>query len=194
MGINKKRFLAYIIDMLLILSIMMIITYFFKNNPNILENQKQLNILNEQYIKNEIPFSSYFNDYSKYVYQIDKNNLVVNIINIIIMILYFIILPYKTNGFTLGKYIMKIKIEEKDKKNIKLKTLTIRTFVINGLLFLILSLINLLIFKNQTYFVLLTILGFLQILLVIISCFMVIYRHDLCGLQDILSKSKVVKR
>ena len=61
--LSKKHLLD-----LIYLPIMMIITYFFKNNPNILENQKQLNILNEQYIKNEIPFSSYFNDYSNQEY------------------------------------------------------------------------------------------------------------------------------
>lgn len=193
MGIKfNKRFLAYLIDMIFILSIIMLISYFFKNNINILEAQKNMNVLNEEFIRSEIDFNEYFNTYSNLTYQIDKNNIIITIINLIIMILYFIILPYITNGKTLGKYILKIKIKEKDKEHIGFKTLIIRALIIDGLLFLILSLLNILIFKDNIYFILLTISGIFQILLVIISGFMVIYKHDLRGLQDILSESTVI--
>ena len=190
----NKRLLAYIIDMLFILSVIMLISYFFKNNNNILEAQKNINVLNEQFIRSDISFIKYFDTYSNLNYQIDSNNLIITIIDLLIMILYFIIIPFFTNGITFGKYILKIKIKESNKEKITLKPLIIRSLIINGLLYYVLSIINVLIFKNNTYFIILTILGIFQLLLVIGSGFMVIYRHDLRGLHDIISKSSVINR
>lgn len=189
----NRRLLAYIIDMLFIISITMIISSLFKDNNNILEAEKQINVLNEEFIKSEIDFNEYFNNYAIYNYTIEKNNIPCLVINIIFVIFYFIILPKCTNGWTLGKYIMKIKIKSNDKK-LSIKQLIIRSSIMNGLCYLILSFIALLVLKNQNYFIVLTILGFLQILLVIISGFMVIYRQDSKGLQDLISKSTISMR
>ena len=194
MGVKfNRRLIAYVIDMLFVLSVAMIISYFFKNNNNILAAEKQINGLNEEFIKSEIDFNEYFNNYAIYNYTIEKNNIPCLIIDIILVILYFIILPKCTNGWTFGKYIMKIKIKSDDKK-LSIKQLIIRSSIMNGLCYLILSFIALLVLKNQNYFIVLTILGFLQILLVIISGFMVIYRQDSKGLQDLISKSTISMR
>ena len=44
---------------------------------------------------------------------------------------------------------------------------------------------------KSIYFSGMVILGFIQFLLVIISAFMVLYRHDQRGLQDILTNTKI---
>lgn len=194
MGVKfSKRFIAYIIDMLFVISIVMMINYFFKNDTITLESDKKINQLNESFIKSQVDFEEYINEYSIYTYNIDKNNVICLIINIIIMIFYFIVVPKWTNGYTAGKFIMKIKIKDQNKK-VSFKTLIIRSGMMNGLFFMIASLLFVFILKNQNYFIMLTILGFLQILLVIISGFMIIYRQDLKGLQDLFSKSTVCMR
>jgi uncharacterized RDD family membrane protein YckC len=45
---------------------------------------------------------------------------------------------------------------------------------------------------SKTYFVIISITGFIQLTLVIISTFMVLYRKDKRGLHDLLGKTKVV--
>ncbi|MDD3453790.1 MAG: RDD family protein [Bacilli bacterium] len=190
----SKRLAAYIIDMIFIIAVIMLINYVFKYNENIFEAHKNINQINEQILRSEITFDDYFVSYSKLNYQIDSSNLIITIISLLIMIFYFVFIPFFTNGVTFGKYILKIKINEKNKEQISIKALIIRSFIINGILYYLLSIIAVILFKNTTYFIILSILGFFQLLLVISSGFMVIYRHDLRGLQDIFSKSNIIYR
>ena len=58
----------------------------------------------------------------------------INIINCVIIILYFVVLPLYKNGQTLGKKIFKIKIVREDKEDLTANELIIRNIVVNGLL------------------------------------------------------------
>ena len=73
-----------------------------------------------------------------------------------------------------------------------MNSLLIRNIVINGLGSLLTSLVCIFILPGKLYFIVTSIFGIIQILLVIISGFMVLYRKDKRGLQDIFSKTKVV--
>ena len=86
---------------------------------------------------------------------------------------------------------MGIKIKPK-KEKLTLTALIIRNIIVNGLGYTLLSIILLFIFPSNLYFIILSILGIIQFLLVITSCFMIIYRKDLRGLEDIFSQTNVV--
>ena len=189
----KQRLGAYLIDIIALIGIFSLIYFLLpKNNKNIILEQG-LNNLNETFIKEEIVLSEYFNEYSNIIYNLDKNNIVYNIINIVILIIYFIVIPFVTNGKTLGKYIIGIKIKSKNQEKVSILELIIRNLIFNGFIYLLGSLLLLLITKGTIYFILLVILGIIQIILSLTSIFMIIYRKDFRGLHDILSNTVVLR-
>lgn len=187
----SKRLSAYIIDLMFLGAILMIIYYFIPESDKSLELNYQLNNLNESVIKQEISFNNYLDKYADIIYNLDKERLIYNVINLILIFVYFVIVPLITKGITFGKYIMGIKIKPK-KEKLTLTALIIRNIIVNGLGYTLLSIILLFIFPSNLYFIVLSILGIIQFLLVITSCFMIIYRKDLRGLEDIFSQTNVV--
>ena len=67
----------------------------------------------------------------------------------------------------------------------------IRNMLLNGLAQVILLLLSLYLLPSSMYFIFSSILTFIQLTLVIISVFMVLYRKDKRGLHDIFSGTKV---
>jgi len=169
----KKRMSAYLIDIIIMLIILGFISIFYKPTNETLNNN--LNLLTMQYASGDINFTTYMTDSSEIYKQIDLNNLIINIINAVYIIGYFIILPYFNNGQTIGKKMMSI----------------IRNLIINGLLYLIAVIICSLIVPAQYYFITITTLGIIQIGLILASMFMVVYRKDKKGLHDLIARTWV---
>ena len=188
-----KRGLAYIIDFLFITSIFMIIDYFLIkiDDTFIMEN---INNITEGFLENKISFKTFLEEYSIYLNELDKKNIIYNSINVCLMILYFVIIPVITKGKTLGKHILKIKIEKINNKKLNIFDTFIRSIINVGILYSIISIIILYLVKPDIYLIILIILGIIQFLLVITSVFMILYSHDKSGLQDILSRSIVVDK
>ena len=183
---TKKRVLAYLIDFIMLLIITSIISNLLTGNQLNLLNIKSTELM-EQLFRNEINMTAYINHYSVIFSEMDKHKLIINIITLIYMILYFIVLPYISKGKTLGKKILKIKI---NKKNIKIKDYIIRSFIINGTLYLLLLIILNIILPPVSYFITVTFLSIIQIIMVITSYFMILYKGK--GLEDILTSSSVI--
>lgn len=183
----SKRVFAYIIDMLLLLLIIGIPSFFFNEN---LDNSIRIN--NENYVNGALSFNEFFANASDLYQNQDKMKVEFYIINIIYIIGYFIILPLYNNGSTLGKKLMGIKVEASYNQKLTFKNLFIRNLVINGLLYLVMIVLTLYILPPKAYFILGMITGIIQITLVIISIFMVLYRQDKRGIHDLLAHTKVV--
>ena len=109
------------------------------------------------------------------------------------MTIYFVLIPYINKGSTIGKMLFKIKVDKQDGK-LKITDLLIRSFIINGNLYLLILLILLPFVNSLLYFTIENILGIMQIIVVIISGFMVLYKKDNLGLHDILTKTVVKER
>lgn len=189
----KKRLVAYIIDFLFIMSILMIVYNLFLKNDVVKGYELKLNLLSESYMKKEITFSKYTELYSEYIYKIDYNSIIKNILNIVLIFIYYIVFPFIFNGQTFGKKIMKIKIVDRKKEGkVSFVSLIIRSLIINALLVTLISIILVLLLKYNVYFITSSIFVILQLLLVIISACMLLYRKDKLSLEDILSNSKVI--
>ncbi len=194
MSVNfTKRILAYLIDLLFLGSIIIFIYQFIPEPKAVTDLQTDIAVLNEEYLNRQIETSSYLRNYSNLIYDVDQKQVIFPIINFITIFLYFVIVPFLLQGQTIGKYIMKIKIESK-KKKLSIFTLTVRNLIVNGLGYLILSFLALLFVPKNMYLYVISILGIIQLGLVITSAFMIIYRKDKKGIQDILTNTKVVKK
>lgn len=182
-----KRVIAYLIDMILLLIIFGIISYFFQSD---IDNQIKIN--NANYVNGVINFDTFIDNANKLYMENDKQKIIFYLINIIYIILYFVIFPLYKGGSTLGKKVLGIKVEASYNQKLTFKSLFIRNLVINGLLYLIIVVLTLYLLPSSIYFTLISIIGFIQITLVIISIFMVLYRQDKRGIHDLLAHTKVV--
>ncbi|PEC84802.1 RDD family protein [Bacillus cereus] len=86
----------------------------------------------------------------------------------ILMAIYFILLPFIWNGVTLGKKVTRIKLISLKSEKLTLQTLTIRFFV--------LLLPNMLLLGIP----------------ILCNVYMMLFRKDNCGFQDLITKTKVI--
>lgn len=186
-----RRLVAFVIDFIFISAILMILAYFMPKSANYNFLTQDMNELTEQAMNNEITFEAYSKEFAKNLIEIDKASVVYNATSFIILVIYYVIIPVFTSR-TLGKRIMRIKIEHKKGKKLNILNTFTRSIVDIGLLYSLITVFLVQIVDYKTYFFTLIIFGIIQFLLVIISAFMILYRRDKRGLGDILSRSNVV--
>lgn len=188
-----KRLSAYIIDIMFLGMILLIVNYFIPESRNIHILNNELSMINEMFIKHNIGITTYFNRYALIIHDLDILKAIYAIINSFFIILYFVIYPYLKDGSTFGQRVLKIKVVNEQEEAPSLNQLLWRNIIINGLGYMLISLALLYVVPSIAYFIIISILGFIQFMVVITSLFMVIYRKDKLGLQDIYSKTFVVE-
>lgn len=186
-----KRLVAYILDAVIVSLIFSVLTMFIKESNNLINLNNQLNTISENFINKTITMKEYFNQYSSIEYLISKEMFLQNLFSLILMIGYFVILPYYYNGQTIGKKMMKIKIVKEDDK-LTINDLALRSLLSNGIAMTFIELALIFLIKDTAYFITISILSFIQFLLVITSIFMILYRKDKKALHDIVCKTLVV--
>ena len=188
----KKRLIAYLLDFMLLTIIVTIINYILPTSTKQVELNNQINEIQQNLLDNKIDKEEYFNEYKKILPEYDKENMPINICNLVFILGYFIIIPVVNNGQTLGKKLLKIKIE-KENGSLSIGDMVIRNFVTTSLLQLMIASTFVYIVNGDIYYNLSAIISFLQILLVIITSFMIIYRKDKKGVQDLLTGTQVIE-
>lgn len=189
-----KRAIAYVIDMIIlgVLVFGMLLVFNVDKNENIIELKSQMQQLATDYLDDSITYENYINQYAETTYLIDREEIFVNIVNTMLIMIIYIFIPFYMGGSTLGKKLMKIKVVKDDGSKVSLNILFFRSLLINYLGYLLIALASIFILNNFSYFVVTLILTILEILLVIISSFMILYRHDKQGLHDLIVHTKVV--
>ena len=188
----SKRLEAYFIDILILGLILMVIYAILPEGGNIQALNKEMSEIINLVLDHEITFSTFFERFTTVIHDLDTERAIYHVFNAFLIIAYFIIVPYFQNGQTIGMKIVKIKVERLDHGLIALNDLLIRSLIIHGLGSMMISLACIYVLSGTSYFVVTSIFSFIQILLVILCIFMILYRKDNRGLQDILSKTKVV--
>lgn len=187
-----KRLFAFILDAVIFSLIFGIFTMIIPESNNVAVLNSQLSNLSENILSNRITMMEYFNQYAGIIHSLDKELFLNNLFNLILMIGYFAILPFYFNGQTFGKKIMKIKII-KDDAELTMNDLIIRNIIINGFLFSLIGFAIIFLVNAWSYFIIISILCFIELLLVIISVFMILYRQDKKGLHDLWCKTSVIE-
>ena len=188
----KKRLFAYLIDFVLLTTIVTIINCVLPTTTKQVEINKELDSLQQDLLDGEIDNKQYFDGYKKLLPELDKSNMAINVCNLVFILGYFIIILVVNNGQTLGKKILKIKIEKID-GNLTIRDMVIRNFITTSLLQLMISSTLVYIVNNDIYYNLSIFVSLLQILLVIITSFMIIYRKDEKGVQDLITGTQVIE-
>ena len=111
----------------------------------------------------------------------------INIVGTLLIIVSFVIIPIINNNQTLGQKLLKIN----KNKPLRIDDLVGRAVIVNGLGYMIFMFIILYLTSDNIYFILINILGFFQILMIIINSFMVIYSKEKRGIADYFTDTRV---
>lgn len=186
-----QRFLAFIVDTLFVVLISSLIAFPFVDNASIEKLNMEMQEVSENYINSEIDINTYFAEYSSVVYQLSRKNGVVSFITIFIEILYFIVYQLYNKGQTLGKKLLKIRVESVDDGELTMNQMIFRVIIINSILYGFVSFALSIFASQSTYFYGILIFELIQYLVLLISGLMIMFGKR--GLHDLVSHTKVVR-
>ncbi len=187
----KRRAAAYLFDMIILIGILTLVSFFIPESHNIAVLNQEFNNVNDLLFSNSISLGSYLTRVASIMQDLDKERILYSLINAIYIIIYFVIIPWKTHK-TFGMYLMGISYHAKDEQ-ISLDDLLVRSMITCGLLYLLASLVLIYVLPSMIYFITNSIFAIIQISLVVISFFMVLYRKDHRGLQDLWSRTIIIR-
>lgn len=186
------RLIAYIIDVIiisLVVSGILMVVPQSENYSKYLEESKQLQT---DFMEEKISSSEYMNRLMDVVYDIDYCSVISMIVEVIVIILYFVVFQCYNKGQTIGKKLMHIRIVSNDNSELNVNHYLMRSVIINSL-FLDVLIIGMVLFMNrQIYGYFSYVLQGIQVVIIIVSAFMVMYRRDGRGIQDYLGNTKVI--
>lgn len=186
-----QRFLAFIVDTLFVVLISSLISFPFVDNASIEKLNMEMQEVSENYINSEIDINTYLAEYSSVVYQLSRKNGVVSFITIFIEILYFIVYQLYNKGQTLGKKLLKIRVESVDDGELTMNQMIFRVIIINSILYGFVSFALSIFASQSTYFYGILIFELIQYLVLLISGLMIMFGKR--GLHDLVSHTKVVR-
>ncbi len=185
------RFLAYGIDILIVSIVASFLCYFIPvDNYNALRNQ--LNDVQQAYLNHEISDEEYLNQTALITYDLDYASVPSYIIQVALTILYFVVFQFYRNGQTIGKKLMKIQVVSDGEHKVTINDYLFRAAILNSLFTNLLMIIFVLFMSRDYYFYASFTLQMIQIVLSLVTIFMVLLRKDGRGLHDLVAHTKVV--
>lgn len=197
----SKRFAAYFIDIIIINIICSLVLAVIPTSNSYKNLNESFNSIAQKYgekITNDTEniditiYEDYIEEVAPISYQMERESFISNIIIIIIYVLYYVLYQFKNSGQTIGKKLMKIKVE-KENGTLHINDLIFRSFIINSVLSSLIYIILLFTTKNLNYLYATEVVSIIFGLITIISGFMCIIRKDNKTLQDYITKTKVVE-
>ena len=190
-----RRLIAYIIDFMFITFMTSSISQINFLNPYLdkfYETSDKYLELYEDIIENQDVNALTSDNFTTLLYDLNKYNINVSLIEIICFILYYVGFQFWNNGQTLGKKLMKLKVVDKSNNKASFWQLLFRTVILFGLYGQIL---NLLVFKLASKSTFLSISPYLSSIVNTLNYAVVLtilIRSDGRGLHDLISNTKVI--
>lgn len=187
-----QRFIAIIIDVVLVSLIAQIISIPFINDSNIQKLTDSRDEVLEKYNNKEIDIKTATVEYANITYEISKDQGVFVLVTVVLEMLYFMVYQFYTKGQTIGKKIMKIKVVS-NKGELSMNDLVLRSLLIDFILFDFMEFVIITFVGDPISSVgLQVICEGLGYLIIIISCLMVMYSKNRRGLHDLVADTSVV--
>ena len=186
------RLIAYILDILIVFLISGCIMFFIPENKNYDKYVEEYKVIQNDFITKKIDTKEYINKSVDVVYDVDYNNIPSMIIELVVLILYFVVYQFYNKGQTIGKKLMKIKVVSTDSNDLNINQLAIRSLIINSI-FVNLLIVGFLLFIIKDYYYYASMgLQLIQAVVTVVTLFMILIRKDGKGLHDVLTSTKVV--
>ena len=189
----KKRFFAFIIDLIIVFLITFVIDMIIPISDNAQKLSEELFDLNNNFIDGNIGIDMFINQYSIINYGLEKELFLSSLISVVVNILHFVLYPLYNGGQSFGKKYIGIKIVSKDDNTVSSNQLIFRYLLMNGIGSSIISLCFIFLLNDLSYMYVVSILSILQFIVAISSIFMVLYRNDKRSLPDLIAGTKVIE-
>lgn len=187
-----ERLASYIIDFLIVSSLLSIICYKLPDNSS--DYIEEINTIYESYTNNEITTTEFTDKYLDIVYNEEKKDILTPTVSVILTIGYFIVFQYLNNGQTLGKKILKIQVVDKNtNKPPSILKGTIRTIFILNIASNIITIILRTSVDKNTYLITSNILSIFNWTFLIITIVLMISKSSCRGLHDLMANTIVIK-
>ena len=187
-----KRMGAFVIDYFIVLVIVSLITMGFNTNKNN-DLNSQMNQLISDYQNEKITIDEYKDETYKLNYELQKENMTVNIVTITLYIGYFVVFATLNKGQTLGKKLLKIRVVNKNNDKPSIWNMLVRSLFIYNIISILFSTVAVNFLNINTFTYIYTTLGYIEYFVIIISFFMVIYKKDGRGLHDMMAGTNVIE-
>ena len=189
-----KRVFAFIIDILILNSLVSLVTVFVPVDDNVTNLNNEIVSANEAYLAGEIDSNTYLDLIYSAEYDLQKETIPISIISLVVSLLYFVVLPFYYRGMTLGKKLMKIKIVKSDGSKIEMNDLVVRSFINNTIFISLVELVLIFVIKTPKIMVTISVvLTYLQLIVLFISFIMILFTNKKQGIHGIISKTDVVE-
>ena len=189
-----QRVIAYLIDGIIIAIIASLISLPFYDTANIEKLNKTSSELSEKYMNKKIDSKTYIAENIDINYEVSRKTGVVSLITIFLGVLYFVCYQLYAKGQTLGKKLMKIKIVDRENKDLSMNQLIYRALIINSI-FVQIIIMALVIFANKNVFFYGSMtLNFMQYIILFVSVIMIIFTNDSVGLHDKICNTRVIRK
>lgn len=190
-----KRLLAYIIDIVIVTIIVSVISLIPKvgsSTKSYQEYTDKINNIYENYQNKEITEEEYNNSLIDLTYKMDKESIAYTITSFACLTLYFVVFQYLNKGQTIGKKLLKIKIEPNDNNKLTIFSYLIRSLIINNLFATFINIICVFLLSKNIYYTVSNGISNIGSIMLYASVMCAILRPDGRTLHDVLSKSKVI--
>ena len=136
--------------------------------------------------------NSYNDQFYDINYSLEKNMMIYNVIYIVMIIIYFGLLPIFTSGQTIGKRLLRLKVVTKDGKDAGFVRYTVRSLILYQSVFTIIQMILVGTLSVDNYYTAIDFVTIARDLVYYVILFMVMVRIDGRGLHDFIAGTKVV--
>lgn len=188
----SQRFVAFMIDLFLVSALTTLVTTFIPTNGTIDKLYDQQTKIIENYTSQKITMEEYVNQLVDISYDIAKQTGIATLVGIAISLLYYVLYVYKTDGQTIGKKMMKIKIKKKNDDQLTMNDLLFRTMILQGTLVSIIGFCTILFLDKDTYLATNSLLNLVQYSILLVSFFLIAFTKEKQGLHDKLVGTIVV--
>ena len=187
-----RRIIAYLIDILIVASLSGAIRLLINkdaSNSTYLEDYAQLV---EKYNNKEITEEEYTIQSNELYYNNNVETMDMSIIMCGVATIYYVVLCYFCNGITLGKFLMKLKIESANGNELNLGNYLLRSLIGNLLLFYLTNIICIDLMKKETFISVYPKISNVLSLLLLATLLFMTYREDGRGIHDLIANTKIV--
>ena len=187
------RLVAYIIDVTLVSIVCSGILFLFLKNENYSKYLKEYQEVQTNFIDNKIEADEYIHKVADITYDIDYSNVLSMIVEVVLLILYFIVFQFYNKGQTFGKKLMKLRVVNNNGNELTLNQVTCRALIIDSIL-INLFMIAALLFSGRNYYYYASLsLQLLSGIIIFVTLMMIFFRKDGRGLHDVVTGTKVIQ-
>lgn len=188
-----QRFVALILDVVIVSMVASIISYPFLDLDSIQKLSDSSTQVAEDYISGDLKAEEYVSESISISYELAKKQGVVSLITIFLNILYFVVFQIKNNGQTLGKQLLRIKVRSTNGEELTMNQMIFRAMIINSILIDMVSFAILLFTNEYTYFYGVGVLQMIQFGVIAVSAIMIMFNQNRRGIHDLVAHTDVIR-